>query len=77
MTAGPDERKDQQEPFELVHRGVHCCRWCRGSSGWFDRLCGVEGGEGVYIERSVGDVVQCGGTGRVRGRERKEEAGSV
>ena len=46
----------------------------------FDRLCGVEGGEGVYIERSVGDVdraVQCGGTGRVRGRERKEEAGSV
>ena len=40
----------------------------------FDRLCGVEGGEGVYIERSV---VQCGGTGRVRGRERKEEAASV
>ena len=34
----------------------------------------------MYIERSVGDVdraVQCGGTGRVRGRERKEEAASV
>ena len=44
----------------------------------FDRLCGVEGGEGVYIERSVGDVVQysavaqavCAGGSERRRRER-------
>ena len=37
MAAGPDESKDQHEPFELVHRGVHWCRWCHGLvvSGWW------------------------------------------
>jgi hypothetical protein len=43
MAAGPDERKDQQEAFELVRRGVHV-----GVVGVAVRALSsaVEGGEG-------------------------------
>ena len=48
MAAGPDERKDQQEAFELVRRGVHV-----GVVGVAVRALSsaVEGGE--RVERHV------------------------
>ena len=68
MAAGPDERKDQHEPFELVHRGVHWCRWCRYWCRsrvvrlWWWRAEGGEGGE-----RSVGEGNERGHYGDAQG----------
>ena len=55
MAASPDERKDQQEALELVHRGVHWCRWCHGLvvSGWWRGEEKVERGSFVCLLESI------------------------